>query len=698
MIASFNPGPVPRGAGHGLDSGPPPRKGGMPNPLEVLLMRLRHLIPAILAGSLLAGPALAVDYKKGPLVDPAAGAPRKDDSVAADVELFFKNAKFGAVTLSPDGKYAGALVGAKDTGRRNLMLVDLADPKKSRFLTNLKETDIQDFFWKGNERIVFTLDSDGNEQRGLYSVGIDGSPIKVLIDAKKLESGRSANPINELEDSPDEILISYNMRDARYPDAYRLNILNGKLTMAARNEGDVIGWFPDRKGVIRGAYKVKGRDQEVLYRSNPDAPWQTLSKTTFPEAGWQPRSMDYDGRTMYISTNVGHDKEAIYKYDPETKTQGELVFKHDKVDAGGLMFSDKEKKLIGVTYNDDKVHRVYTDAAWATMMKGLEDQFPGQEVAISSMTKDEMLMTIVVFSDVDPGTVYLFDRAKNSLKFLLRGRPDIDPKKMSPMKPFEFTSRDGLVVRGYITIPKDAKGPVPLIVNPHGGPFGVRDGWGFDPENQFFAGRGYATMEVNYRGSGGYGKTFHDAGFKKWGREMQNDLTDAVKWAIAQGYADPNRVCIYGGSYGGYATMAGMTFTPELYKCGVNYVGVVDIPLLFSSMPKYWEPQKDVMKFEIGDPETEKQLLYDASPINFVKNITSPIFIVQGGKDPRVVRKHAENLRSAMDKMDKPYQWLMRENEGHGFRKEENRLELYTRMGDFFAKHLAPPVNAGTAP
>jgi dipeptidyl aminopeptidase/acylaminoacyl peptidase len=401
---------------------------------------------------------------------------------------------------------------------------------------------------------------------------------------------------------------------------------------------------------------------------------------------------------LYIATNVGHDKAAIYKYDPETKTQGELVYKNDKVDAGGLIFSDKEKKLVGYSYQDDKPHLVYTDPSWAAMMKGLEDQFPGQDVAITSLTKDENLLTIAVFSDVDPGSIYLYDRAKNSLKFLVRGRPDIDPKKMSPMKPFEFTARDGLVVHGYITIPRDAKGPVPLIVNPHGGPFGVRDSWGFNPEHQFFASRGYATMQVNYRGSGGYGKAFLEAGYKKWGREMQNDLTDAVKWAIAQGHADPDKVCIYGGSYGGYATMAGMTFTPELYKCGVNYVGVVDIPLLFTTMPKYWEPQKDIMKLQIGDPETDKQLLFDASPINFVKNIKAPIFIVQGGKDPRVVRKHAENLRGEMKSQDKPYEWLLRENEGHGFRKEENRLELYTRMGDFFAKFLAPPAAASTAP
>jgi dipeptidyl aminopeptidase/acylaminoacyl peptidase len=633
-------------------------------------MRLRSLITALFASTLLAGPTLAVDYPKGPLVDPAAGAPRKGGTVAPDVELFFKNPRFGGVQLSPDGRYAIAVAGSSKNPRRNLILVDLADPKKSRFITNLLETDIQDFFWKSNDRIVFSLDSDGAETFGLYSVDIGEKPlIRVLIDAKKLEAGRSAQTINTLEDDPDEILIQYNMRDFRYPDVYRLNVVNGKLTMAARNEGDIIGWLPDHSGVIRGAVKQKGRESDVLYRPTADAPWQVLTKTTFPEAGWSPVGMDYDNRTMYISTNVGHDKAAIYK----------------------------EKKLIGYTYQDDKQHRVYTDAAWATLMKGLEDQFPGQEVLISSMTKDEMLMTIAVFSDTDPGSTYLYDRAKNSLKFLVRGRPDIDPKKMSPMKPFEFTTRDGLTVHGYITIPKDAKGPVPLIVNPHGGPW-ARDSWGFNPEHQFFAGRGYATMQVNFRGSTGYGKSFLEASYKKWGREMQNDITDAVKWAIAQGHADASKVCIYGGSYGGYATMAGLTFTPELYKCGVNYVGVTDIPLLFTSMPKHWEPRKDVMKLQIGDPETEKQLLHDASPINFVKNIQAPVFIVQGGKDPRVVRKHAEWLRSEMKDKGKAYEWLMRENEGHGFVKEENRLELYTRMGDFFAKHLAPPAGANPAP
>jgi hypothetical protein len=236
-------------------------------------MRLRHLTSALLASALLAGPALAVDYKKGPTVDPAAGAPRKDDSVAPDVELFFKNPKFGGVTLSPDGKFAVALVGAKESGRRNLMLVDLADPKKSRFLTNLKETDIQGFFWKGNDRVVFTLDSDGNESLGVYSVDTGEKPlIRVLIDAKKLESGRSAQIIDTLENSPDEVLIQLNLRDARYPDAIRLNVVNSKQTLAARNEGDITGWFADRNGVIRGAIRVHGRDEEVLYRGTAEAP------------------------------------------------------------------------------------------------------------------------------------------------------------------------------------------------------------------------------------------------------------------------------------------------------------------------------------------------------------------------------------------------------------------------------------------
>ena len=265
----------------------------------------------------------------------------------------------------------------------------------------------------------------------------------------------------------------------------------------------------------------------------------------------------------------------------------------------------------------------------------------------------------------------------------------INPEQMSQMQPIAFEARDGLTIPGYVTIPKDRKEgeAVPLIVNPHGGPFGVRDVWGFNPEHQFFASRGYAVVQVNYRGSGGYGRAFEQAGYGKWGREMQDDISDAVTYLVEEGIADPNRVCIYGGSYGGYATMAGLTFTPDLYQCGINYVGVTDVGLLFDSMPRHWEPLKELMKVQIGDPD-DGAFMDSISPVAHVENIDDPILIVHGRRDPRVVIEHAEKLRREMRKMEKPFEWLVKGNEGHGFSKEDNRIELYTKMDSFLAEHL----------
>jgi len=620
------------------------------------------------------------------------------EKAPADVQLFFKTAGYSALTLSPDGRHLAAIAPNKDkvngVTRRNLVLIDLADRSKSRFLTNNKDEDIAFFFWKGNDRIVFQVDSDGNESFGLYSIGIAGGPVKVLVDAYKLPFGATAQVIDLLDDiSADQILIQMNDRDRRWFDVYRLNIKNGARDMVARNEHEVVAWIPDHQGRVRAAVHQKGVVSEVWYRKEESAPWTSLAKFTFPEPTWGPIAFDYDDKTLFIETNIGHDKSAIYRYDPETRTQGAKVFSHDVVDAGGLMGSDLRKKYLGVAYYTDKPQREIWDKEFADLIATLQGEFPDQQVTISSMSKDEQLLTLVVWSDRDPGSYYLFDRKKMALEFVTKARPDIDSSKMSSSRPFSFKSRDGLTLHGYVTVPQGAKGPVPLIVNPHGGPW-ARDGWGFNPEHQFFAGRGYATIQVNFRGSTGYGRDFLMASYKKWGREMQADITDTVKWAVEQGIADPDKVCIYGASYGGYATMAGMTYTPELYKCGVNYVGVTDIALLFTTMPKSWEPTKEVMKIQIGDPDKEAQLLREASPLYAVDKIRAPVFIVQGGKDPRVNRKHAEHLRDAMDDKKKAYEWLLKENEGHGFDKEENRLELYHKMGEFFSKHLAAPTKS----
>jgi len=617
------------------------------------------------------------------------------------VKDFFKNPEYSGLQLSPNGKYLAVLSPIND--RRNIVVMDVDGLKNVRALTGLKDQNIASFFWANNDQLVFTMDSDGNEAFSLFVVNRTGrSKINELVGSSVSSSGiRSASVIHTLPDDPKHILVQFNSRKVRAPDLYKLPLdsswskkrkKNPKMKMIAKNPGDVSSWLVDHDGDVRGALSLSGLKGKFHYKSKGEKDFRVLKEFNVLDEGISPLGFDFDNKTLYVASNVGRDRNAIYTYNPETDKMGEMVYGHDVVDMGGPIFSRKQKKLIGVSYFDDYPHIVYFDENIKAQMKSLSDAFPGKRVNIASQSKDEMLQVLLVNDDQDPGNYYLFDKKTNNVRHLLTLMQAIDPEQMSPMKPIKFTSRDGLTIRGYLTLPKASVGKkVPLIVNPHGGPFGVRDRWSYNSEHQFFASRGYATVQVNYRGSGGYGRSFEQAAYGgKWGAEMQNDLTDAVNYLVKEGIADPERVCIYGASYGGYATMAGLTFTPDLYKCGINYVGVTDVGLLFTSMPKHWEPAKELLKVQIGDPK-DKELMNRMSPLAHVDKIKAPLMIVHGAQDPRVVKQHAYDLREALDDRGiklSDNEWIMKKDEGHGFRKEENRIELYQKMEKFLAKHL----------
>ena len=322
----------------------------------------------------------------------------------------------------------------------------------------------------------------------------------------------------------------------------------------------------------------------------------------------------------------------------------------------------------------------------------IEASFPNDEVSIGGWTENEDKAIIRTWSDINPGEMYYYDRNKGTIAFISKSRPWIDKNEMSPMMPISFKARDGLEVNGYLTVPKNSNGKnLPLIINPHGGP-ASRDVWGYNPEHQFFASRGYAVLSMNFRGSTGYGRNHVKMANGQWGRKMQDDVTDSVKWAVEQGYADPNNVCIYGASYGGYAVMAGITKTPDLYKCAVNYVGVTDMGLLFSKMPKVWEIWEEQQKIEIGDYDNDKEYLDAVSPINLVDRIETPLYIVHGVRDWRVPIEHAQRLRRELEKNGKEegkdFWWLVKTDEGHGFYKEANKIELYSELEEFFGRYL----------
>lgn len=613
---------------------------------------------------------------------------------------FFSLPDYTSIRLSPSGKYMATLMPIHE--RLNIVVMETENRKNIKVLTAFENVNVGSYFWKGDDRIIFTADeTEGNEAPTLFAVTTNTKKpelSRLIQGTFERRSGVMASVVSQLEHDPEHIIVQYNKRYVKHPDLYKLRVdsewnkrrkKNSSMELIAKNPGDVQGWIVDHDGDVRGALSTVGLKGKFLFKGKNEKEFKIIKEFNVLDEQISPLMFDYDNKHLFVASNIGRDRQAIYRYNPETDSLGEMIYGHDKVDVTGLITSSKRKKLLGVGFTDDYPEQVYFDQKEAKFNQLLKNTFKGKHVGTASISKDENLRVIMAYSDIDPGSFYLWNESKKQLVPLGNRVSTIDPKILSPMKPFEFVSRDGLPMRGYITIPKDSDGKkLPLIINPHGGPFGVRDNWGYNPETQFLASRGYAVVQVNFRGSGGYGRNFERAGYGgKWGHEMQNDITDTVNHFIKEGVAAPKRVCIYGASYGGYATMAGLTFTPELYKCGVNNVGVTDVGLLFTSMPTTWEPQKEVLKVQIGDPE-DKELMKSMSPIDHVTNIKAPLFIIHGRRDPRVVMQHADMLKERLEALEKPYEWMVKNKEGHGFRKVENRIEMYERLEAFFAKNL----------
>lgn len=616
------------------------------------------------------------------------------------VEDFFKNPGYSQLQLSPDGKYLATLIDVLD--RRNLMVMETNDLSKYEVLTGFKKQNVGSFFWANNERIVFTMDSsNGMEALSLYTVerGKKKPKIVQLLGAEPTTRGVvTANVVHTLPEDPNHIIVSYNRRYIKAPDLYKVALdskwnskkkRNHSMELIAENPGNVEGWIVDHDGDVRGAVSVDELTGKFLYKDKGAKEFKTLATYNIFDEHITPLGFAFDNKKMYVGSNIGRDKYAVFEYDPQAAKVGKLIFEHDEVDVTGLMMSRKQQKLLGVSYNADYPETVFFDAKEKQLQASLKKIFKGKKVSTASQNKNETLRVLLAYDETDPGTYYLFDGVKNKLSLLAKRMDWLDPAQLSVMKPFRFKSRDGLTMRGYLTIPNGSDGKnLPLIINPHGGPFGVRDSWGFNPEVQFLANRGYAVAQVNFRGSGGYGRKFEQAGYGgKWGAEMQHDITDTVKYLVDQGIANPDRICIYGASYGGYATMAGLTFTPELYKCGVNNVGVTDVGLLFDTLPKHWENGRKALEHRIGDPKDAK-LMERMSPLAHVKNIKAPVFIIHGRRDIRVKMKHADLLKSELDELGKPYEWLVKNKEGHGFRKVENKVEMYEKVEKFLKQHL----------
>jgi dipeptidyl aminopeptidase/acylaminoacyl peptidase len=611
-------------------------------------------------------------------------APKEKMPRIIPMEDFFKNPEKAAFTISPDGEHLAFLQPWES--RLNVHVQKVGEDTAVR-ITDATERDITGYFWASDERIAYVQDKGGDENFRLYAVDIDGSDWKDLTPFDKVQVGL----IDDLKDDDDHVLIQMNKRDARFMDAYRINVVTGEMAMIAENPGNIIGWQTDHDGKLRVATTSDGVNTSLLYRASEKDPFEVLATMSFKDT-LAPLFFTFDNKNLYVSSNLGRDKQAIYEYDVEKKELGALIYEHPEVDVENLLRSDKRKTITGVAYFTDKRGYHFLDETRKKIQEDLEARLPGTEVALAGTNREETKGLVRTYSDRSLGAYYFCDLETMELRKIADVSPWIDETELAEMKPISYTSRDGLTIHGYLTLPpgKRAKG-LPVVVNPHGGPWG-RDYWGFNPEVQFLANRGYAILQVNFRTSTGYGKSFWEAGFKEWGLKIQDDITDGVKWLVAEGIADPKRVGIYGGSFGGYATLAGLAFTPDLYACGVDYVGVANLFTLIKTIPPYWEPLRQMMYEMMGDPEKDKELYEKVSPIFHADNIKAPVLVAQGANDPRVNKAESDQIVEALKARGIEVEYMVKDNEGHGFQNEENRFDFYRAMERFLGKHLGGRV------
>jgi dipeptidyl aminopeptidase/acylaminoacyl peptidase len=599
------------------------------------------------------------------------------------VDYFFRNSITRSVTISPNANYVAMLKPYKD--RMNIFFQPINQPEKAKRISNQIDRDVAGYGWISDDTVIYARDTGGDENYYLVTVNIH-SGEELAITPK---SGVVARVVDVLPNQKNEILISTNQRDKRIFDVYRYNLKTKATSLVAQNPGSYSGWMTDHDGKIRVAMQTDGVNTQVLYRDDESQPFKVLKQLNFKQ-GFEPLGFTPDNKNLYVSTRITRDKATLIEYDIAQDKEVKEIFSHPDVDISGISYSDVHNKITSVNYTTWKNQHHFLDKGAEQTFKKIQSKLPNSQLSISSSSRDEQQMIVVSYSDVERPVYYHYDVKSDSLSPLAQNAPWHNSEHMSYMKPIEFKSRDGLKIHGYLTTPrgKEAK-DLPLVMLPHGGPW-ARDSWGFQPEVQMFANRGYAVLQVNFRGSTGYGREFWEKSFKQWGKAMQNDITDGVNWTIDQGIVNKDNVCIYGGSYGGYATLAGVTYTPDLYKCGIDYVGVSNLFTFMESIPPYWKQYLAMLHEMVDHPEHDKEMMTKYSPVYNVDKIKAPLLVLQGAKDPRVVKAESDQIVDALTKRGIDVEYIVKENEGHGFRSLENRLEAYQAMDKFLKQHLNP--------
>jgi dipeptidyl aminopeptidase/acylaminoacyl peptidase len=609
-----------------------------------------------------------------------------------DRELFFGDPEIAGSQLSPDGRFISFLKPFK--GTRNIWVKRTEEAFDSaKPITAEAKRPISTYFWSRDGRfILYAQDSGGDENFNVYAVnpadgpapGSDVPLARNITDLKGVRAEIFAVP----KSAPDLIYVGLNDRDKAWHDLYKVQVSTGERTLVRRNTERITIWSFDLDGSLRAAERAAENGDTEILRVDDTGFTKVYACNVFETCGVA--HFDRQGRA-YLETNKGANLVRLTLFDLRSGTED--VVEGDplnRVDLGGVRFSQKTDELVSTTYVDDKPRLYWKDKGFEADYKLLEQKLPNKEIAFQSGTRDERLFIVVARADVDPGSVYLFNRDTRALTLQYRSREKLNRDWLAPMAAVRYKSSDGLEIPAYLTLPKGAPAKnLPLIVVPHGGPW-ARDIWGYNPFAQFLANRGYAVLQPNFRGSTGYGKKFLDAGNRQWGDRMQDDLTWGVKYLVAQGIADPKRIGIFGASYGGYATLAGVAFTPDMYAGAVSIVGPSNLITLLNAIPPYWEAARKLFTERMGDPSTAegKAQLERQSPLNSAAKIKTPLLVIQGANDPRVNKAESEQIVVALRDRGAPVEYLLAPDEGHGFARPVNNMAAFAAAEKFFRNHL----------
>jgi dipeptidyl aminopeptidase/acylaminoacyl peptidase len=623
-----------------------------------------------------------------------------------DRQTFFGDPQRSSAQISPDGEHVSFIKPYK--GVMNVWVKERGEPFDAAEPVTADTTrPVPGYFWtQDSERILYVQDKGGNENFHIYAVTPDADEetdlgVPPAEDLTPYEDVR-ARIVDVPESTPGEIIVGLNDRNPQYHDVYRIDLATGERTLIRENNANVAAWTTDLDGNLRLATRQTDDGGSEVLRVEADT-LVSVYKCSFEET-CSPVRFHKDGERVYMQTNKGPDVDLtrLVLFNPQTQaTEVVASDPENEVNFGGAIFNDRTDELAATVYADER-QRVYPQTdAFEQKYETLKSELPDGELSIQSSTQDFRTHVVSVSRDVNPGATYLFDGTNGTAEKLYESRPELPTQHLAAMRPITYEARDGLEIPAYLTLPPGAAHEnLPVIVFPHGGPW-ARDTWGYNSFAQFFANRGYAVLQPNFRGSTGYGQEFLNAGNEEWGTgAMQHDITDGVQYLIDQGIADPDRVGITGISYGGYATLAGLTFTPDVYAAGASYVGPSNLITLLNSIPPYWAPLKKTFDKRVGDPDDEddRERLKKQSPFFHAENIDDPLLVIQGANDPRVKKQESDQIVVAARENDVPTQYMVAPEEGHGFRKENNRLAVAARMERFFGQHLGGRYQTDAAP